>query len=186
MFQKMSYRTYSIGNNQKAIKVFIKKIASFGIDKMIVEATGSYDYLALLEFQNAGYAVYRINPKYIKSFAKSFGDKAKTDKLDSKVISLYGQRMKPAPCRINIQIEELRLLMNRREQIVSNIAKEKQHKSTICDNKIILKSIRNHIKFLEKELKIINDSLDEIILEDEDLKHKEALVSSCTGIGKIT
>ena len=185
IYNPVNNRTYSIDNDQKAIRTFIKNIADFGIKKMIVEATGRYDYLALLEFQNAGYVTYRVNPKYIKSFAKSFGDKAKTDKIDSKVISLYGQRMKPAPYKINVQIEELRLLMSRREQIVSAITKEKQHQASINDNKVILKSITKSIKFLKKELKNINDSLDELIIEDEELKHKKELVSSCSGIGKI-
>lgn len=186
VYNPVNNRIYSVGNNQKAIESFIKKIASFGIDKMILEATGRYDYLALLTFQKAGYKIHRINPKYIRSFAKSFGDRAKTDKLDSKVISLYGQKMCPPSCKINIQIEELRLLMNRREQIVSSITKEKQHKATMGDNKTILKSINDHISYLTKELENINDYLNEIILEDEELKHKQGLVTSCTGIGEIT
>lgn len=185
IYNPINNRTYSINNNQKAIRDFIKKISNFGTNRMILEATGRYDYVALLEFQNADYTVYRINPRYIKSFGKSFGNRAKTDKLDSKIISLYGERIKPSSCKINIQIEELRLLMNRRQQITTAISKEKQYKSSITDNKVILKSVDNHLKYLEKELKNIDEILDKIILEDEDLKYKEELVSSCIGVGKI-
>ena len=48
-------------------------------------------------FQEAGYQIHRINPKFIKSFARSLNDRAKTDKLDSFVISLYGEKMIPSP-----------------------------------------------------------------------------------------
>jgi len=185
IYNPVNNLTYSIKNTKKEIKSFIKKVANFGISKMIVEATGRYDYAALLAFHNAGYTVYRINPKYIKSFGKSFGDKAKTDKIDCRTISLYGEMIQPSPAKINTEIEELRLLMNRREQIVSTISKERQYKSTIGDNKIILKSIVDHLKYLEKGLKNINNILDKTILEDKELKHTEELVSSCKGIGQI-
>ena len=183
IYNPVNGRTYSIQNTEKSIKSFIKKAADFGINKMILEATGRYDYVALLTFQNADYTVYRINPKYIKSFGRSFGDKAKTDKIDSRIISLYGEMIKPSPTKVNVEIEDLRLLMNRREQIVSALSKEKQHRAVVC-NKVILKSIINHLKYLTKELKNINDILDETLLEDKELKHTQELVSSCKGIGK--
>lgn len=137
----------------------------------------------MLTFQNAGYTTYRINPKYTHSFGKAFGNKAKTDKIDSRTISLYGEMIQPSPTKINIEIENLRLLMNRREQIVSAMSKEKQHKSTVGDNKIILESIAGHLEYLKKELKNINDILDKTILEDKELELKAELVSSCIGIG---
>lgn len=185
IYNPVNNRTYSIKNTSQAIKSFIKKVTDFNINKMILEATGRYDYVALITFQNAGYEIYRINPKYIKFFGKSFGNKAKTDKIDSRTISLYGEKIQPCPIKINIQIENLRLLMNRREQIVSAISGEKQHKSTICDHKIILKSVVSHLKYLEKELRNINDILDKTILENKELEYTQKLVSSCKGIGKI-
>lgn len=183
IYNPVNNRTYAIQNTEEAIKTFIKKMANFGINKMLLEATGRYEYKALLAFQNAGYTVYRINPKYVKAFGKSFGDKAKTDKIDSRTNSLYGEKIQPCPTKINIEIENLRQLMNRREQIVSAMSKEKQHKSAVGDNKIILESIAGHLEYLKKELKNINDILDQTILEDKELELKAELVSSCTGIG---
>ncbi len=177
---------YKVKNTKKAIKGFIDKVADFGINKMILEATGSYDYVALLSFQNAGYQIHRINPKYIKAFAKAFGDKAKTDKMDSKIISLYGEKINPLPVKIDTKREELRMLMSRREQIVTTIIKEKQYKSAIFENKSILKSIENHLQYLNQELQNINDILDKLISENHELKHKEQLLSSCIGIGKTS
>ena len=62
--------------------------------------------------------------------------------------------------------------MNRREQIVSDLIKEKQHLSVITDNKIIKRSISDHIKYLTKQLDKINSVIDGIILHDEDLRER--------------
>ena len=38
-----------------------------------------------------------INPRRVREFAKSIGQLAKTDHLDARVLTLYGERIQP-PC----------------------------------------------------------------------------------------
>ena len=59
--------------------------------KVVMEATGIYHWPVLNYFRNKGYFVSVINPLKMKMFSRNYNFRGiKTDKIDSKMIALYG------------------------------------------------------------------------------------------------
>ena len=77
IYNPIDNKTTTISNSKTSIIKFIKKIDKFNLHNMILEATGSYDYLACWTFQEKGYNIHKINPSFIKNFIKSKGNIAK-------------------------------------------------------------------------------------------------------------
>jgi transposase len=69
------------------IKEFKKKLPTA---LCVLEPTGGYEMSLLLTLCEYGYSVHRAHTRNVKNFIRSFGNKAKTDKLDAKSLSLYG------------------------------------------------------------------------------------------------
>ena len=59
--------------------------------KVVMEATGIYHWPVLNYFRNKGYFVSVINPLKMKMFSRNYNFRSvKTDRIDSKIIALYG------------------------------------------------------------------------------------------------
>lgn len=84
-------QTKEYNNDASGIKLFIKehqKYLSKGL--CVLETTGGYEMRLVLTLCEAGYSVHRANTRKVKHFIRSLGNSAKTDKLDSKALALYG------------------------------------------------------------------------------------------------
>ena len=62
---------------------------------VVLEATGGFESQIVSLLCKAGIAVAVVNPKRVRDFARAATITAKTDKLDARVLALFGQRMRP-------------------------------------------------------------------------------------------
>ena len=76
-------------NNAKGIKLFLAKYKTL-LDKAlcILETTGGYEMKLLTALCNMNIPTHRANTRKVKNFIQSFGNVAKTDKLDAKALAL--------------------------------------------------------------------------------------------------
>jgi transposase len=65
---------------------------------VVFEATGRYDRTLRDALDAADVPYARANPKRVRDFAKACGLLAKTDGIDARALSLFGERMRPARC----------------------------------------------------------------------------------------
>ncbi|MFO2961596.1 transposase, partial [Legionella pneumophila serogroup 1] len=78
-------------NTPSGIEEFIQSYKKDLIKGLcILETTGGYEMGVLLTLCSQGFAVHRANTRKVKHFIKSYGNAAKTDKLDAKNLGLYG------------------------------------------------------------------------------------------------
>jgi transposase len=93
----------------------------------VVESTGIYGE-AVIEYlaHRAETEVSVINPAGARSFSKTLGLRTKTDKVDAKVLGLYGATLKPqAMVRMSKELKELRTLERYLEYLTDRRAQEK-------------------------------------------------------------
>lgn len=120
--------------------------------------------------------------------------RGKTDKSDSLMIAKYvlthqvDLGLSSLPASIFM---ELKLLYSQREKIVKAIKDFTCNKETKAfvgkhEYKTVKKSTDNLMKFLKKNLKIIEQKIEEVITEDSELKQTYELVKSIPGIGPQT
>lgn len=127
---------------------------------------------------------------------KSIGlQRGKNDKVDAKRIAIYAMkndekaRLWEAPRK---EVETLRQLLTTRERLLNSLTSlkkpVKEFKQTGNNDlaSIIEKSIKNSVKGLEKDLEKIEQAMTEVISNDDTLTKLFSLVTSVTGVGKIT
>jgi len=60
---------------------------------VVMEASGGYERDLARALRRAGFAVYVVDPKRVRHYAKAVGQLAKTDRIDARVIAEYGTTM---------------------------------------------------------------------------------------------
>jgi transposase len=177
----LSGKNYIFSNNTEGIKKILNKCID---SRVILEPSGGYEKKLLRELSKSNIKVSFINPERIRHFAKSIKDIAKTDKIDAKILSLYGEKMEP---NLYIQKEEYRYklegLTNRRCQIVEYIMEEKNRLEKEPAS-ILIKSIKEHILYLEKEQKDIEVRISDMISSNAAIEDR--ILQSEKGIGAQT
>ena len=87
----ISYENSSSGVGQFLIE-FEKDLQN---SLCIVEPTGGYELGLIFALCNQEIAVHRAHTRKVKNFIRSFGNEAKTDKLDALVLAKYGFERHP-------------------------------------------------------------------------------------------
>jgi transposase len=95
----------------------------------VVEATGGYERALVAALCAAGLPIAVVNPKRVRAYAKALGIRAKTDRLDARVIARYGQTVRPRPSETRDRDRlELAELLAYRDQLTGEIVARTQQK----------------------------------------------------------
>lgn len=180
-------RSYS--NNDRGFRDLIKDLSQLKPERIVLEATGGYERRLVAALGGAALPVVVINPRQVRDFAKSTGQLAKTDRIDAHVLASFGARIRPdlKPLPTDEQ-EELRALLARHEQLVQMLVAEKSRllQAEGQGRHALRKKIRHHIKFLEREVTMLDSDLDDTLKKSDLWREKDDLLQSVPGVGKIT
>ena len=100
----------------------------------VLEATAGFEALPAEVLRAHGLSVSVVNPRQVRDFAKATGQLAKTDRIDAAVLAQYGERLTPAPSWVPTEEDQaLRVLVERREQVVRMRASEKK----VASNQVV-------------------------------------------------
>ena len=61
-----------------------------GAERVVIEATGRMHRALLQSLHDRGFAVYVVNPRQPRDFAKAGGELAKTDRVDAGILAAFG------------------------------------------------------------------------------------------------
>lgn len=180
-----SGETWRTKNEEAAIQELIQRLKQINPERIVVEATGGYEQLLAAQLYLAGLPLCRVNPRRVRYFARSLGLLAKTDKLDAKVLALFGERMQPPLTRLASEEEQfLSALITRRAQISGFLVAERNRLHTAP--KSLHASLNEHITWLKQQLKQLDRQIDEFVNHTPDFKEKDELLREVQGVGKKT
>jgi transposase len=168
----------------EALSLWLEKL---GIPQVqaCLEATGNYGEDLAIYLHEAGHSVSIVNPARIKGFAQSELIRTKTDKIDAGIIARFCLAMKPeAWSPPSPQVRLLRALVRRADSLIDMLTQEKNRLGTAHDSVIPL--IKEHMDYLNKEIKKVRDQIADLIDQNPNLKQKKELLVSIPGIGKAT
>lgn len=178
-------KLYEFTNDSKGRMALKKLLNNYKPCLIIMEATGGYETDTLMGLQEADFDVSVVNPRQIRDFAKALGKLAKTDGIDSGVLGHYGEAIQPACTnKLTPELRELKQQQQRRRQLIDMLVMEKNRLHT--SNTKVGKGIERTIKFIEKELTLIDKELSKKIEADKELAEKKALLVSVKSIGEVT
>lgn len=187
--QNQKYQHLKISNNEFGFQQLLKFIQEnqINIDEIYAccEATNVY-YLALATFLFENHiSISVVNPSVIKYYAEQNLRRVKTDKQDAKLIADFCEHNQPALWQPrNKQCAKLTSLHRRTNQLNQMLISEKL-RLDVADEYSKL-SVQRMIELLETELEICRAEMQQFIDESAELKHKQRILESITGIGRTT
>jgi transposase len=114
--------SWSQQNSQAGIKTLTRRLKKLSPQRIVLEATGGYEYELALRLSKAGLPVAVVNPRQVRDFARAVGKLAKTDPIDAKILSHFAEAVKPT-CRPvkDPKLDKLDQLVTRHRQLVEMI-----------------------------------------------------------------
>jgi transposase len=177
--------TQQFSNDTAGIAALVALLQDSEAERIVIEATGGYETAIASALAVAKLPVVVVNPRQVRDFAKAMGQFAKTDKLDAKVLALFGERMKPPLRTLPDQAQRaLADVLNRRLQLVTMRAQEKTRLASVPA--VARKDVEQHIAWLDKRIAKLEADLGDRLKKSEVWCHKAALLDSVPGVGEVT
>jgi transposase len=178
----------TFANNNSGFKKFLKSYEQFIVNSLIVlETTGGYESkLITFLLENKCY-VHRAHAQRVKHFIRSLGLRGKNDFIDAKALVKYGQErykeliLQREP---NARMEELKILLSRRDDLVKLQTQEKNRLAGPNNNELIKGSIEGLLLYLANAIKKLEEEIAELT-KQEKITERLELLETVTGIGKV-
>jgi transposase len=173
------------GNDHAGVEDLVRRLAALSPSVVGLEATGSFERLAVAALAGAGLAVVVLNPAQVRAYANALGKRAKTDPIDAAVIAAFVAATKPElrPLR-DTETRALAELVARRRQIVQMIVAEENRARTLTARQA-QNSIKRLLTALRRELASLDADTDDHIRKSPIWRVNEKLLSSVPGVGPV-
>lgn len=186
-------RSKVVANTPEGWQALVQWLAKHHVEcadvHAILEPTGVYHERLLFALAQAGIAVSLVNPAQLRRFAQGLGVQNKTDACDSVVLARFGAMLKPAPWQPEpLRARELRALLARRDALAEDLQRERNRAEQLAamtdTPERVRQSLTEAISFLEKELRALQQAIDQHIDDDPGLKKIWSLLRSIPGVGQ--
>lgn len=175
---------WTVANDPVGIGELVARLRAEPVGRVVLEATGGYEYAAAAALSLAGLAVAVVNPRQVRDFAKATGRLAKTDRIDAQVLARFGAAVRPEPRALpSAAVRELDATVTRRRQVLEMLQAER-NRHPLARGKVA-RQIRQHIAWLERQLAALDDELQRLIEASPVWRAKENLLRSVPGIGPV-
>lgn len=156
---------------------------------VVLENTGGYEAELIKYLLSMEIKVHRADTRKVKSFIRSTGRLGKSDTIDALGLARYGkERHEELDLYVQMSANAKKLLLatNRRSELKAMLVQEK-NRLKAPDNHEMKVSHEKHIQFLNAEIESIENTQQELIDYDNELKIKvELLKKEIDGVGNVT
>lgn len=177
---------WRVDNTAPAIAALLDRLARAGVAHVGIEPTGGYERLFVALAREAGLEVRLVDPWRLHQFAKARGRRAKTDRIDARLIDAYlghhPTRPWPAPDPVQEALSELvrelaRLEADRRA--AENRLEGARHA-------LVRDVIAREIAGLAALAREVEAALDALVAQSTALAERARRLTSMTGVGPRT
>ena len=181
-----SSKHFTIKNTKASIASFMKnKLLPQGrLELTVFESTGGYEKVLQVYLLREGLPYHKAHPNRVHHFAKSKGYFAKTDRIDAKMLSQYGQQKEIVANQQDSEEQIIsRELSSRKAQLKTQIESERHRLNHDFLSIVIKRSIKRLLTQLKKELAVIEKAISRKITENNALSEKHSLLKTIKGVG---
>jgi transposase len=162
-------------------------ITRLGTDEpvcIVLEATGKYHLGVTDALTEAGLPPAVLNPAWTRAFAKSEGQRAKTDRVDASMLARYAQQKQPQPRpRLGEAQRQLKELVTCRDGLVKLLTMVTNQEQEATD--VSRGFLQATIAGLERQRDATTAAIAALIATDPALAARDRQLQSVPGIGKI-
>lgn len=178
-----THKHQSFDNNSCGIAKLLSIIQREKPQWIIFEPTGGYEIELASQLAQDGVNFSMVQPHRLRSFARSCGQLAKTDKLDAKLMAIYGKTMQPKTTILGTKAQqELSGFVTRRRQLVDLLSMEKQRIEQWHDP-LIQKNVKEHCEYLKSHILALEEKIKTYINQESDLQHLSQALQEVPGVG---
>jgi transposase len=154
-------------------------------DRIVLEPSGRYDRRVIEALQAAALPVARVHATRVRHFAKAHNIQAKADRLDARLLALFGVTMQP---RVLVPLppaaRQLRDLTTRRRQLTAMIADERRRLEEAPP--VSAASIQRLLAVLAAERDALDHQITALVAAEPVWQRRRAILLSVPGIGAQT
>ncbi|HEY9471099.1 MAG TPA: IS110 family transposase, partial [Propionibacteriaceae bacterium] len=179
---------WTVTNDERGVRALVDRLLKDEPELIVLEATGGYELLCVAALAAAALPVVVANPRQVRDFARATGQLAKTDRIDADILALFAERVRPAVRVLpNEAAQELDALLSRRRQLLEMLQAERNRLGQVFGRgkRPVKKSLKTHIAFLERELRMADTDLGEMIKESPVWRERDDLLQSVPGVGRV-
>lgn len=178
--------TERFANSEQGVGQLCEKLRDYHVQRVVMEATGGYQRLALALLLQRGFAAVAVNPRQARDFAKALGFLEKTDQIDARTLRLFAERVRPEVRALpDDMTQALDELLTRRRQIVEMLVAER-NRAAHAQTSRVRKNIKEHIEWLKKQLRQTDDELKKQVESSPAWNAKVELLQQIPGVGRVT
>jgi len=183
-----SAERFTVANDQRGVRTLTERLRAIGPTLIVLEATGGYELLGVAALAAAALPVVVVNPRQVRDFAKATGQLAKTDRIDADTLARFADVVRPAVRPItDDEAQELEALLTRRRQLLEMLQVERNRTGQVFGKgkPLVKKSLTAHIRFLERELRMTDTDLGDMVKASPAWRERDELLQSVPGVGPV-
>jgi len=167
-------------------KLLTRLLARPGRIHVVCEATGGWERTVVAALHAAAIPVSVVNPRQLRAYPRASGRLAKTDRIDARVLSAFGQAIQPRPTAPPEPVQaQVAAWVTRREQLQWMLNAE------LCRQmpglpKAVASHLAQSITRLEKELEKVVQAIATLIASDPKMNAAAERLQSFQGVGPGT
>jgi transposase len=179
---------WTVENDERGVRPLVERLRRDGAELIVLEATGGYELLCVAALAAASLPVVVVNPRQVRDFAKATGQLAKTDRIDADILALFAERVRPEVRPIpDADVQELDALLARRRQLLDMLQAERNRLGQVFGRgkTPVKKSLKSHIAYLERELRMTDTDLGDMVRHTPAWRERDDLLQSVPGVGPV-
>lgn len=153
---------------------------------VICEASGGYERALGRALRTAHIPFSVIMPGRVRAMAKAEGLRAKTDPIDAKLLTRFGEKYTPAAqaesCPAQVELKEL---LRSRQWLVYQLNQEVNF-AEHCTHPLIQAQAQQRRDLLQQQLAAVEHQMRDLVKRHAPLAHRFALILQVQGIGEVS
>lgn len=155
---------------------------------LVIEATGGYEAALVAYAYEQQWLVSMPNPKQVRDWAKGVGYRAKTDRVDARILAHYGaERQPPTRPPLAVEVSHLDSLLKRRLDLEQALQKERTRLTESAQRPGIApkvqESFQQVIDALEQALAEIEQTIEQLCQSHEPFQQNLKRLLALPGVG---
>lgn len=154
---------------------------------VVLEASGGYEQGVVRALAGAGIAVAVGNPLWLRRYAQSHGQQAKTDRLDAAMLARYAEERRPTPSVLPDQTARtVAALVTRRRQLSQMRAADQTRRKQPDLLPEMQADLAAHLAWLTAQIKALDRQLAATVAADAVWQQRVAQLVTVPGIALLS
>jgi transposase len=185
LFDPISGRTWIVANDLRSLIAALAPFADYEL--AVCEATGGYERATLEAARVVGLAAHRADAARVKNYILSLGGAAKTDDIDARWLSRYGQERGgglPRWQATNAEREGLASFVRHRQDLVDQRTATKNRRSAPGAQPVAA-FLDAQIRFLDEQIDQLAKAIAKLLKASPTLAAAQSLLRQQKGFGPV-